>query len=231
MAPSIIEYSLVGVSSFLLIIYHIWFIFNLLNKPENTTTGLTIFIRNQWVRDTRKKSGGDILAVQTLRNWILVSTFLASIAITIAFTTLTISSNMHFTDATINSNDQILDLNLDLLGLKSLIVVCCNFISFFSFTQSIRYFNHVGFAIQINYQDPSLDLETNFAESNVMLMLNRGAFFFTIAIRGFYFAIPFVFWFYNCYAMFGATIILLVTVYSTDMGMANRPTGSVPIRD
>ena len=42
-----------------------------------------IFFRNQqvkkrWVIETGRKKGGDILAVQTLRNWILASTFLAT---------------------------------------------------------------------------------------------------------------------------------------------------------
>lgn len=44
---------------------------------------LNLFFRNQqvkkrWVIETGRKKGGDILAVQTLRNWILASTFLAT---------------------------------------------------------------------------------------------------------------------------------------------------------
>jgi hypothetical protein len=65
--------------------YHIWFVYKILKDPKDTTTGLTYFIRRQWVKETKQKAGGDILAVQTLRNWIIVSTFLASVAVTVFY--------------------------------------------------------------------------------------------------------------------------------------------------
>jgi uncharacterized membrane protein len=173
-------------------------------------------LRREWVKETRVNIGGDILCVQTLRNWILVSVFLASVAITFGFSVLQLSIQM------INSkgkefNDYLFSKSESeqyLLGIKALIVIACNFTSFFAFTQAIRYFNHVGFAIQVHVLSDLNEELVSF--ETVTRMLNVGAQFFTIGIRGFYFAIPFVLWFISSYAMLAATIILIYSIYITD---------------
>jgi uncharacterized membrane protein len=125
------------------------------------------------------------------------------------------------------------DLKSNLLGVKALIVVACNFISFFGFTQSIRYLIHVGFGIQIHLEESGsmvdLQMENSNGVEKVAMMLNLGALFFTLGIRGFYFAIPFVFWFFSSYAMLASTAALLVAVYYTDAQPSARPNESVII--
>ncbi|KAJ2993465.1 hypothetical protein HDV02_002408 [Globomyces sp. JEL0801] len=46
--------------------------------PHNTMAGWTSCVRRSWVAQILHKKSGDILAVQTLRNWILAATMLAT---------------------------------------------------------------------------------------------------------------------------------------------------------
>ena len=218
------DYLCLGLSTGMMVAYHIWYTIYTYNSPLSTITGWISIVRKQWVSDLRnKKSGGDILAVQTLRNYILVSTFLASIAVTIAFSIISLALNILGTE--LASQTTFISINRDLVGIKSLLVVICNFVSFFGFTQSIRYFNHIGFAMSVRLEserqpnDESSFFEQNQVLENVGGLLNLGAMFFTIGIRGYYFAVPYVFWIFSPFAMLISTVIILVAIYVTD-----RPT-------
>lgn len=213
---AILEFTCVGLSFLILTSYHIWFIYSVYTVPTNSTTGFTAMLRKEWVKQTRLKNDGDILCVQTLRNWILVSVFLASVAITFGFSVLQFSIQM-ISSKESEYSDYLFSISESehyLLGIKALTVMTCNFISFFAFTQAIRYFNHVGFAIQVHVLSDFNEELVTF--DTVRRMLNFGAKFFTIGIRGFYFAIPFVLWFVSPYAMLASTIILVISIYYTD---------------
>ncbi|KAJ3276523.1 hypothetical protein HDV01_004056 [Terramyces sp. JEL0728] len=118
-------------SGALLVGYHVWFLWNLLYRPTNVIAGWTAKVRGAWVREILKKKGGDILAVQTLRNWILGATFLASVAVTISFGFLAFLAQLaRIVDPTTN----VLLTNMmndPHIGTKSMILLICNFSSFF----------------------------------------------------------------------------------------------------
>jgi uncharacterized membrane protein len=211
-----------AVTASLLIGYHLYFIRSLKVSPHETTTGWTYHIRRQWIKEIYKRpAGSDILAVQTLRNWILVSTFLASISVTIGFSVIQSTLNIVGTKYNDADLDRLVmfDLGSDLISVKAGIVVFCNFVSFFGFSQSIRYLNHVGFSTLVDV-DPEEDaaeiIDTSSLVEESCRLINRGAAFFTIGVRGFYFAIPFVFWIFSPYAMLGATFILLIAIRYSD---------------
>ena len=91
----------------------------------------------------------DILAVQTLRNWVMASSFLASTAIIISLGILgyifqhkTISE-LPFSFDRIVSNIE----NIDILKILVLFMIFA--FAFFNFTLSIRYYNHVNFMINV----------------------------------------------------------------------------------
>ncbi|KAJ3303455.1 hypothetical protein HDV03_003823 [Kappamyces sp. JEL0829] len=146
-------------------------------NPSSTLSGWNYKVKAHWVLETSKKKGGDVLAVQTLRNWILASTFMA-------------------TEPTPGSLiDQL--LNDRLLTIKTVLIISFNFLSFFAFSQSIRYFNHVGFAMGVPMLDHLDDEETGeFFETvdHVSSMLYTGSRFFTLGNRSLYFSILYVFW-------------------------------------
>ena len=225
MSSHVQDYVCLGVSSGLMIAYHVWYAIYTYNTPLRTITGWISVVRKQWVCDLRnKKSGGDILAVQTLRNYILVSTFLASISVTIAFSIISLALTILSSDPSITTN--FVSIDRELVGLKALMVVVCNFVSFFGFTQSIRYFNHIGFAMSVTLEGSNNEngessngfevLTHSHILDSIGGYLNLGAMFFTIGIRGYYFALPYVFWIFSPYMMLCSTLVLFVAIYITD---------------
>lgn len=211
------------ISSFLLAFYHFNFLYNLIQKPENCLSGWNQQIKKRWVLETSKKKGGDILAVQTLRNWILASTFLATVSITISFGLL--SFIVQIARVQNPQGDSLIYqlINDPLITIKTIIIISCNFISFFAFSQSIRYFNHVGFAMSVPFKDhhQDLDNEDGVYESvhHVAEMLVTGSKFFTLGMRAFYVSIPFVFWYFGPVSLLVSTICTLVFMHAGDSSL------------
>ena len=65
-----------------LTVYHVHLTIKVRTSPMTTSIGLTNHLRREWVQ-TVMEDNRDILAVQTLRNWVMASSFLASAAILI----------------------------------------------------------------------------------------------------------------------------------------------------
>lgn len=66
-----------------LVLYHVHLIYRARRNPLSTSIGLAVHMRTLWVRHVMENQK-DIVAVQTLRNWTMAATFLASTAILIA---------------------------------------------------------------------------------------------------------------------------------------------------
>jgi uncharacterized membrane protein len=77
----------------------------------------------------------------------------------------------------------------------------------------VRYFNHVGFAVTVGMDSSHLE-EGDYQETieHVASLLNLGSMFFTLGIRGYYFAIPFVFWYFGPFPLLVSTILLTAAV-------------------
>ncbi|KAK2972815.1 hypothetical protein RJ640_028343, partial [Escallonia rubra] len=85
MERQILDYVLVPSGLALMVSYHIWLLYQILNHPTRTVVGINAINRGFWVRammEEAPKNG--VLAVQTLRNNIMASTVLASTAITLS---------------------------------------------------------------------------------------------------------------------------------------------------
>jgi len=82
--PEIIFASL---SFLILVIYHGHLIYKVRTAPMTTSIGLTNHLRREWVQTVMDEKR-DILAVQTLRNLVMASSFLASAAILIGLSIL-----------------------------------------------------------------------------------------------------------------------------------------------
>jgi uncharacterized membrane protein len=190
-------------SFLILLIYHIFLAYKVHRTPLTTSIGITNHLRRRWV-ETVMLEKRDILAVQTLRNWIMASSFLASTSILITLGTLNIAIQPERISRISHS--------LNLLGTRSealwlfklLLLVIDFFFSFFNFTLAIRYFNHVNFGINVPEETDSLANHDFMAE-----VINRGSLHYSLGMRGYYLAIPFALW------LFGPTWLLLGTVVLT----------------
>ncbi|KAK8278771.1 hypothetical protein V6Z12_D09G066100 [Gossypium hirsutum] len=80
-----LDYVLVPLGLLLLSLYHLWLLCTIIKHPTRTVIGLNAQSRHQWVVSMMSdplKNG--VLAVQTIRNNIMASTLLATIAITLS---------------------------------------------------------------------------------------------------------------------------------------------------
>ena len=206
--------------------YHIYFFYqSFLLVSSKTLSGWQQSVRSRWVQQTSLKKGGDILAVQTLRNWIIAATFFATVSITISFGLLSfIVQTARLSDNTgIDKSSFVYSiLTSPLTTLKTEFILACNFIAFFCFSQSVRYFNHTGFALGVPYDVENDDGGLYETHEHVATLLNTGSRFFTTGIRFTYLSIPYVFWYFGPVAFMVSSAVLIVTLVAGDNSLPGK---------
>jgi uncharacterized membrane protein len=208
------EYGLSPAALLLLVIYHIYLYRKIRSDPLSTAQGLASRTRALWVHAIMK-GGKDILAVQTLRNWTMAATFLASAAILIGLGVLNIAITADKQGA----------LSLQLMSdfgsghpgmwIAKLILLSVDFMfAFFNFTLAVRYYNHTGFMINLPVDDSAgIDVE------DVIKILDRGGAHYTLGMRGYYLAIPLALWLFGPLWLLAGTLLLIITLYRLDRGI------------
>lgn len=197
------EIALTATTFLLLVGYHLTLIIRVRRTPLKTAVGITNHVREQWVRSIMQNKS-DIVAVQTLRNGVMASNFLASTAILISLGLL----SMAFKPGLFQEISHVLNLtgvrSETLWMVKLLLLVVLFFYAFFNFTLTIRYYNHAGFMINIlEAHDPTATPEV------VAEVLNHGALHYTFGMRGFYLAVPIGLWFFGPLWMLAGSIVLV----------------------
>ena len=193
-----------------LIVYHAHLFIKVRRSPLTTSIGITRRLRREWVQMVMENNR-DILAVQTLRNWVMASSFLASAAILIGIGII---------NAAVRT-DRISDIAhaLNIFGtrgetmwlLKLLVLIVDFFFAFFNFTLSIRYYNHASFAINVPpSQDPIVTYDT------VSGIINHGHIHYTLGMRGYYLAVPLTLWLFGPAWMLAGSIVLIAVLYKLD---------------
>ena len=86
------EFYLTAASFLILAIYHAQWIYRIYRKPMTTAVGITNHLRGHWVESIMEERR-DILAVQTLRNWTMAASFLASTGILICLGLLSVAAS------------------------------------------------------------------------------------------------------------------------------------------
>lgn len=199
------------VPAIILVIFYHWYLYKKVKKcPLTTAIGVTNHAREMWVKEVIQDKR-DILAVQTLRNQLLASTFLASTAILICLGSINAAFQPGvFTEISHELNwfgtrsEGLWMLKLMLLGLQF-------FFTFFNFTLAIRYYNHAGFMINTNaHNDPTISADV------VTKALNHGALHYTIGMRGFYLSVPMVLWLFGPIWMIAGSVVLVAVLYKLD---------------
>ncbi len=127
--------------------------------------------RNAWVQTVMADHADAILAIQTLRNSTMAASFLASTAILLMVGALTLTGQAQSLQATWHFLNIFGTLAPELWLVKLLAILLLLFYAFFSFTNSIRINNHVGYMVSIR-QDDSRKL---FSPIMVASQLNRGS--------------------------------------------------------
>lgn len=201
-----IEFGLSPLALLLLVFYHVHLYRKVRLTPLATAIGAADEVRARWVEDViaRKR---DILAVQTLRNWTMASTFLASAAILIALGVFNLALTADRQGELAGLLHRV-EAVAPALWLEKLMLLAIDFFfAFFNFTLAIRYYNHACFALTV---PPREDVPDVGAES-ARRLLERGARHYTLGMRGFYLAIPLTLWLLGpVWFLVGSIVLLLV---------------------
>lgn len=209
----VIEYGLGPAAILLLLTYHIYLFYRTRRDPLSTSLGLARRTRALWVRSIMKNNK-DILAVQTLRNWTMASTFLASTAIIIGLGIFNLALTA---DKQGELSLLIGPLSIDhpVLWTTKLVILGIDFlIVFFNFTLAVRYYNHTGFMINLPTDEPGV-----VSVEGVIKILDRGGTHYTLGMRGYYLAIPLALWLFGPLWMLSGTLLLIAVLYRLDRGV------------
>lgn len=199
-------------SAVLLTLYNIYLRWRTRKHPEYTIQALNRVARTAWVDYIMSDSAQGVLAIQTLRNSTMAATFLASTATLLIIGTLTLSGDGDKLNAIWHSLNIFGATDTQLWAVKLLFLVVDFLVAFFNFSMAIRYFNHVGYMINV----PKDRRGTKLTPSKVAAHLNNAGRFYSIGMRAYYTSVPLVFWLFGPHFMLIATIGLIIVLYHLD---------------
>lgn len=198
-------------SALVLLGYHLYLWRKIRQDPAYSIQAVNRQARAAWVAQIMQDGKKDVLAIQTLRNSMMGAIFLATEAVLLIIGTLTLSglgSRVALSGAFHLSGV----LPHDLWIAKLLLLLLAFFVAFFSFSQAVRVFNHVGYMINL----PAEGQGRIMTPAQVASHLNRGGYYYSIGMRAYYLSVPLVFWLFGPYYLLGATIGLTLVLYRLD---------------
>jgi uncharacterized membrane protein len=208
--PVLAEATIAGTAFVILFGYHIVHFWRMPRAPKLTSLGFNAHARQLWVENIMTKENG-ILAVQTMRNWTMAATFLASTSIVLGL------GFLNFALTSRGLSELVTDFNLvgvsshTLAIAKSLAVTAVFLFGFVHFILAVRFYNHSAFLINVPQQPGCKVTPTLVAKT-----LNRGARHYSIGMRSYYVAIPTVMWLLGPIWLLLATLLMTRLSWSLD---------------
>lgn len=200
------------VSTLLIFLYYLYLGWQSRNGNSFTVHAMNAKIRRHWVEMITTSDNKEVLAIQTLRNSVMASSFMASTAVLLIIGLLNLSEHSDLLanawQPFIPNSDPAHELALIKLGLLLLDF----FIAFYCFSMAIRFFNHVGYMINLAPESEIKDVSVN----RISAYLNRAGTYYTFGTRAFFFSFPLVLWFFGPYCLVLATLVLIASLHSID---------------
>lgn len=192
--------------------YYVFLNVKVRDNPTYTIHGVNALARQLWVENIMRDPSKEVMAVQTLRNFIMGSSLMASTAALLIIGTLTLSGQADH----IAQNWHVLSLGgsatTELWILKVMLLLVDFIVSFFAFAMSVRLANHVVFMVNVHQHDA----HHNLSPKAVGRRMQRAGNMFAIGMRAFFFAVPLVFWLFGPYFLLISSIGLVITLYRID---------------
>ena len=211
MSAVLLKYFLAFFSLLLLGGYHLYLWARIKRVPMSTTIGLAKCARQAWVASMMQERR-DILAVQTLRNWVMTANFLASTAILVSMGLLSYLLTLDKRSVVIDKLNLFDDSSVEFFALKILALIFCFLSAFFSFSLTMRYYNHVALVINI----PASAKSCVSSPEIVLGFLDRGALHYTLGMRAYYLSIPLSLWLFGALWMLIGSLGLIIVLYRLD---------------
>jgi uncharacterized membrane protein len=190
--------------------YHIYWVYQTRHAPLRTYRGVTKHLRRAWVESIINEKR-DLLSVQTLRNWIMASSFLASTAMIIGLGLLSFLFKPEYISQIHFDFTQIFTQMKSLFMVKLMVLIVHFFFAFFTFTLSIRYMNQVNFMINVPIEcDPMLTPEF------IAHTLDMGMVHYTLGMRAYHLSVVVILWLFGPVWMFLGSLVLIYVLYQLD---------------
>jgi uncharacterized membrane protein len=157
-------------------------------------------------------SAKDVMAVQTMRNFVMGASLMASTAALLIVGTLTLSGQAESIANSWHILNQVGTHGAEIWIAKVLCLLIDFIVAFFSFVMAVRLANHVVFMINV----PDTDSHADLSPLAVGRRLNRAGSYFAIGIRAFFFAVPLVFWLFGPLFLVAASAGLVLTLRHLD---------------
>ena len=180
--------------------------------PLCTIHGVNQVARTLWVEEVMTHPGKDVMAVQTLRNFVMGASLMASTAALLVVGTLTLSGQAEGISRTWHVFAGFGSGSPEIWMVKVLCLLADFIVAFFAFAMAVRLANHVAFMINI----PAKDVPAALSPPNVARRLNRAGNHFAIGLRAFFFAVPLVFWLFGPGFLVIAAVGLVVALHRLD---------------
>lgn len=170
--------------------------------------------RRAWIKG---HSGGKdkIAAVQTLRNMIMSASFMASTSIILimgAFSLMRIlvppemAGNFFMTGVS----------QQPVVVFKILVIILILSYSFFNFTWHIREVNNMSMVLNISKEQLD-EIEGGDSSEHIARMFLTSGIYFSLGMRGYYFLIPLLIWFFSPVLMICAMALILYVMIRRDL--------------
>ena len=192
--------------------YYLFLSMKVRENPTYTIHGVHELARRLWVANIMRNPAQGIMGVQTLRNWIMGSTLMASTAAILIIGTLTLSGQAESITRSWHALSMTSSHAAELWIVKVMALLITFIVAFFAFAMSVRLANHVVFMINV----PEYEAHHNLSPESVARRLHRSGTMFSIGMRAFLFAIPLVFWLFGPYFLLAASIGLIIALYRLD---------------
>lgn len=181
--------------------YRIFLFLMLRKRPDSLFLGKLQRYRAAWI-DTHCGGDGSLVVVQTLRNTIMSASFLASTAVILIMGAF----NLLHT----------LDRATDPAVVKILLVIILLTYTFLNFTWYIREINYMSYILNIPRAHLE-EIEGGTATEHIARMFLDSGILFSLGMRGYYFIIPLLFWFFSPLLMITATLVILYILLRRDL--------------
>lgn len=199
----------VALSALLVLTYYVYLFTRLRRRPDFTIHAVNRRARQLWVAEVMKNGSKDVMAVQTLRNYMMAATFKASSTVLFIMGTLTLSGQAESLAKTWHVLNIVGTQEPQWWIIKVICLLTVLIVAFFSFALTVRLLNHVVFMISL----PPSEAHGPLSAEHVAQRLNQAGVFYSIGMRAFFIAVPLVFWLFGAAFLVGATIGLIGVLY------------------
>ncbi|MDD5296037.1 MAG: DUF599 domain-containing protein [Rhodocyclaceae bacterium] len=192
--------------------YYVFLWIKVRDNPTYTIHGVNELARTLWVAHVMRTAGDNVMAVQTLRNFIMGAILMATTASMLIIGTLTLSGQVESISRSWHALNVAGSHAAELWIVKVLCLLVDFIFAFFAFTMCVRLSNHVLFMMNVKNHEA----HPAFSPSAVARRLCRAGNLFAIGMRAFFFAVPLVFWLFGPVFLFAASIALVIALYQLD---------------